>query len=122
MYKNRFLLFLGAISILLVALAISKPLSKTSPMRLSETTDFYQRHPDWMWAIGGQEAVIPLTGDLAYPDYYQRHPELSKPADTIMDKSDYFLRHPELVKVNTAVDLSDYFLRHPELRTRGVQP
>lgn len=112
MYKNRFLLFLGAISILLITLAISKPLSKTSPMRLNENTDFYQRHPDWMWTIGGQEAVIPLTDNLAFPDYYQRHPELSRLADTTTDRSDYFLRHPELIKVNTAVDLSDYFLRH----------
>src|SRR5215216_1299787 len=30
--------------------------------------DFYQRHPDWTWAIKDQNAVIPLTGDSAFPD------------------------------------------------------
>ena len=117
MYKNRFLLVLGVISLLLITLAVSKPFSKTSLERHDETTDFYQRHPDWMWAIGSQEAVIPNIGDSAFPDYYQRHPELSRPADISMDTSDYFLRHPELIKVRNAVDTSDYFLRHPELWT-----
>jgi hypothetical protein len=116
MRKNRFLLVLGVISLLLVTLAVSKPFSGASPERLNEATDFHQRHPDWTWKIGDQEAVTPLAGDLAFSDYYPRHPELRIPVEIVVDTTDYFIRHPDLRVSAKSVDLTDYFLRHPELR------
>lgn len=116
MRKNRFLLVLGVISLLLVTLAVSKPFSKASPERPNQATDFYQRHPDWTWKIGDQEAVTSLADDSAFPDYYQRHPELRIPVEIVVDTTDYFIRHPDLRVSAKSVDLTDYFLRHPELR------
>ena len=58
-----------------------------------DASDFYQQHPDWMWGIKDQNASIPVTGDSAFPDYYQRHPELSVPAEISADLTDYFFRH-----------------------------
>jgi hypothetical protein len=57
-------------------------------------SDFYQQHPDWMWAINDQNVVIPLTGDAAFPDYHQRHPELSVRVEASVDTTDYYFRHP----------------------------
>jgi len=73
MFKNRFLLVLGVISLLSVTMAVSYPRSNAS----QAGSDFYQRHPAWTWAINHQNAVIPLTGDSAFPDYFQRHTELN---------------------------------------------
>lgn len=91
-------------------------------------------------------AVIPVTGIAESPDYYQRHPELSVPAEIpaaemsdyfqrhntqsieipvtgLSASPDYFQRHPELnapAGVGIAVDMSDYFLRHPALPTEDT--
>ena len=117
MFKNRFLLVLGAISLLLVTMAVSKPRSNASPA----ASDFYQRHPDWTWAINDQNVVSPATGDSAFPDYFQRHPELSAPVAISIDTTDYFFRHPELRASTTkSIDLTDYFFRHPELRSASL--
>ena len=76
-------------------------------------SDFYQQHPDWMWGINDQNTVIPVTGDLAFPDYFMRHPELTAPAEESIDMTDYLFRHPELREVTTKiVDLTDYYFRH----------
>ena len=56
--------------------------------------------------------VIPMTGASGFPDYFQRHPELSLPAAIKVDQSDYFTRHPEARTPAGLKDLSDYFLRH----------
>jgi hypothetical protein len=115
MFKNRFILVIGVISLLLVTIAVSKPLSNASPASLAGANDFYQRHPDWTW-VNIQNAVIPATGNRDLSDYALRHPELSASPDALIDTSDYFLRHPDLsVAIDTAIDTSDYFLRHPEL-------
>jgi hypothetical protein len=93
MFKNRFILALGVLSLLLSTLAFAKPLAKLSPKRIDEATDFYQRHPDWKWATSDQNALIPVTGDEAFPDYFQRHPELSVAIERSIDTTDYFFRH-----------------------------
>ena len=120
MFKNRFLLVLGVISLLSVTMAISYPRSNSSSTADQAASDFYQRHPDWTWAINDQNAVIPLTGDSAFPDYYQRHPELSVPVEISVDTTDYYFRHPELSASVKSVDLTDYFFRHRELSAAGV--
>jgi len=94
MFTNRFILVLGVASLLLVTMAVSKPFSKASPEGFNEATDFYQRHPDWIWGIKDQNAAIPETGASAFPDYYQRHPELSVSVEMPADTTDYFFRHP----------------------------
>jgi hypothetical protein len=119
MTTNRIMLVLGAISMLLVTLAVSSPFSNAAPSvdlswpprpdysHLSEKplvsipdTDFYQRHPEWTW----------VSRDAA-SDYFQRHPELSM-SGTGIDLTDYFNRHPELtISVETSADLTDYFFR-----------
>ena len=109
MFKNRLLLVLGVISLLSVTMAVSYPRSNAS----QAASDFYQRHPDWTWTVRDESVVIPVTGESAYPDYFQRHPELSVRAETAIDTTDYFFRHPELRGPARSVDLTDYYFRHP---------
>jgi len=96
MFKNRFILVLGVLSVLLVSMAVSNPFPRASSTADQGSSDFYQRHPDWQWLASEQKAIIPLTGDAAFPDYHQRHPELSAPVEISIDTTDYFFRHPEL--------------------------
>jgi hypothetical protein len=113
MFKNRFLLILGVISLLLVTMAVAYPGSKDSLAADQAASDFYQRHPDWTWAVNDQKAVIPVTGDLAFPDYYQRHLELSVPTVLGLTASDYVMRHPELIApAQVSSDMTDYYFRH----------
>jgi hypothetical protein len=93
MYNNRFILVVGVLSLLLVTIAVSKPFSKAAPQKINEASDFYQRHPESIWTSNDQNAVIPVTGNAAFPDYYQRHPELSASVETSIDTTDYFFRH-----------------------------
>jgi hypothetical protein len=116
MFKNRFLVVIGVISLLLVTMAVSTPRSNTSSSPDQDGSDFYQRHPDWTWAVNGQNAVIPVTGKSAFPDYAQRHPELSVSPIIGLGASDYFQRHSELITPSIlGLGASDYFMRHPEL-------
>jgi len=119
MLKNRFILVLGVVSLLLVTMAISNPISN-APFAADEgASDFYQRHPDWTWTSNDSSALIPVTGNSAFPDYYQRHPELSAPIESSIDTTDYLFRHPEWRASPTkTIDLTDYFFRHPELRSK----
>jgi hypothetical protein len=111
MFKNRFILVLGVVSLLLVTMAVSKPFSAAPtakelswPARpvivrvaaANSATDFYQRHPDWTGTGNGQEAAIPVASSLDLSDYYLRHPELRVSTNPAIDTSDYYLRHPEL--------------------------
>jgi hypothetical protein len=105
MFKNRFILIVAVLSLLLVTLAVSRPFSKAPASDLEGANDFYQRHPDWN--AEAASAVIPVTGAIDLSDYYLRL-EAMKSADA----SDYILRHPELRIVSTKADTSDYFLRH----------
>ncbi len=51
-------------------------------------SDFYQRHPEWAWSVPeNYAAVIPVTGEQAFPDYYQRQ----KPVRSV-DTTDYYFR------------------------------
>jgi hypothetical protein len=54
MFKNRFLLIVGLLAVLLATMAISRP-SSSAPTR---------------------PVVLPVTGASEYLDYHQRHPEL----------------------------------------------
>ena len=126
MFKNRFLLVLGVLSLLLVATAVSRPLSKTSSAGANHFSDYAERHPelrapanipanersDYFQRHNTQNIGIPLTGPSTFPDYFQRHPELSAHAGIVVDRTDYFVRHPELRTPMESNDLSDYFLRH----------
>ena len=112
MYNNRFILVLGVLSLLLVTLAVSKPFSKAPPERINEAADFHQRHPEWIWTSNDQNAVIPVTGNAAFPDYYQRHPELSVSVEFSTDTTDYFFRQAALLKSRQMIDLTDYYFRH----------
>lgn len=118
MFKNRFILVLGVLSVLLVSMAVSNPFSNTSSTADQGSSDFFQRHPDWQWLASEQKAIIPLTGDAAFPDYHQRHPELSVPVEASVDTTDYYFRHPELSASVESIDLTDYFFRHPELSSK----
>lgn len=121
MFKNRFILVIGVLSLVLVTMAVSNPKSNISFAADQGASDFYQRHPDWQWVASDQKAIIPLTGDTAFPDYYQRHPELSMLAIIGLGASDYFQRHPELTApADASVDMTDYFFRHHELSAAGV--
>jgi len=112
MFNNRFLAVLGFVSLLLVNMAVSQPRSNTS----QTASDFHQRHPDWTWTINHKNTVIPVTGDSTFPDYYQRHPELSVPTVLGLTASDYFIRHSELViPAEVAIDMTDYYFRQTVL-------
>ena len=139
MFKNRFILILGLLSLLLVTMAVSRPFVKSptaealrwpsrpvivhvldntllsdyyerqAALKVVDAADFYQRHPD---LVSIQQAAIPVTGSSEAADYFQRHPDLSLPAGIMVDMTDYFMRHPELDAPADSLDLSDYFLRH----------
>jgi len=117
MFKNRFILVLGVLSLVLVTMAVSNSFSAA----VEGASDFHQRHPDWQWVASDQKAIIPLTGEAAFPDYFQRHPELSAPVEVSVDTTDYYFRHPGLSASVESLDLTDYFFRHPELRNALVK-
>jgi hypothetical protein len=110
MFKNRFILIVAVLSLLLVTLAVSRPFSKAPASNLEGVNDFYQRNQDWNAQVSS--AGIPVTGAIDLSDYYQRYVETSSSTGAAADASDYFVRHPELRTANTAADMSDYFLRH----------
>jgi len=109
MFKNRFLLVLGLISLLSVTLAVSSA-RPNAPRPVDQgASDFYQRHPDWVWTARNGNT----EGSSAPSDYFQRHPELTVPSILGLDASDYFMRHPELsASANVSVDMTDYYFRH----------
>jgi len=130
MFKNRFLLILGILSMLLVTMAISRPFASAPVTAREGANDFYQRHPGW-------------GRNLAASDYYERHSERNEsgssadfalrhpewtlnvqnaviPVTGVLETADYFQRHPGLnlsMPAASTADLTDYFVRHPELRT-----
>jgi hypothetical protein len=111
MFKYRFLA-IGVLALLAVSMAVSSHYSRRSSIT-TEASDFYQRHPDWTGTANQQKAVIPVTGEQAFPDYFQRHPELIAPAGESVVTSDYYFRHPELSRASDSnVDLTDYYFRH----------
>jgi hypothetical protein len=113
MFKNRFLVVIGVISLLLVTMAVSTPRSNTSSSPDQGGSDFYQRHPDWTWTVRNGNAVEPSASS----DYFQRHPELTVPSGLGLGASDYFQRHPELtLSVGASVDMTDYYFRHAALQ------
>jgi len=108
MFKNRFLVVIGVISLLLVTIAVSSPLSNTSLATDQGASDFYQRHPDWIWTVRNGN-----VDSSASSDYFQRHPELTVPSILGLGASDYFMRHPELtLSADASVDMTDYYFRH----------
>lgn len=121
MFKNRFILVIGVLSLVLVTMAVSNPKSNISLAADQGASDFHQRHPDWQWVASDQKAIIPLTGNTAYPDYYQRHPELRASLADAIDTTDYFMRLPILNAPAMSVDTTDYFFRAPQLPGPSVK-
>jgi hypothetical protein len=114
MNKNHLFFGISAIVLLLMGLAIFKPFTANTRVNREVASDFYQRHPDWIWKADTQNILIPVTGEAAFPDYFQRHPEQVNLAALGEGASDYFERHPELVRApRSDVDLTDYYYRHP---------
>ena len=110
MFKNRFILVLGVLSLLLVTMAVSRPLSNSSAPSVQGANDFYQRHPGW--TSNDQNNIIPITGSSELSDYFLRHSGLSLSTGIAADMTDYFARHPELRATAESINNSDYFLRH----------
>lgn len=121
MFRNRFILMIGTLALLVAGMAASYSRSHLAAVTEQGASDFHQRHPDWQWLVSNQKAIIPLTGDGAFPDYYRRHPELSVPAGASVDTTDYYFRHPGLGASGKSGDLTDYFFRHPELRGESTR-
>src|SRR5262245_21597950 len=117
MFKNRFLLVLGVVSLLSVTMAVSYA-RPNAPLASDQSgSDFYQRHPDWIWTINDQNVVIPVSGDSAFPDYYQRHLELRTLGNPGLTASDYFMRHPELIApAAPTFDMTDYYFRQAAIK------
>ena len=138
MFKNRFLIVLGVVSLFLVTMAVSRPFSSSSVASIEGANDFYQRHRNWNRNLEGSDyyerhsdlsapaaPIVDLTGDFAlrHPEWTLSISNATIPVTGIFEASDYFQRHPELslpVPSASAADLSDYFVRHPELRTPGT--
>ena len=117
MFKNRFILVLGVLSLLLVTMAVTNP-HINAPLAAN---DFYQRHSDLAWTSNNQENVIPVTGISASAYYYQRHPELRVAVAEAVDTTDYFMRFAILNAPVTSADFTDYFFRHSELPSLSVK-
>ena len=111
MFKNRFILVIGVISLVLVTMAVSNPKSNVSLAADQGASDFHQRHPDWTWASNDQNSVIPVTGISDSPDYYQRHPELRTSVVDVVDTTDYFFRHELPSPSVREADMTDYYFR-----------
>lgn len=133
MFKNRFILIVGLLSVLLVTMAVSNPIPNAPtaeelswPPRpvirpaVDNTllSDYYQRQAALNASAEAGEAV-----NLAN-DFYQRHTDwvssaqnIGIPVTGMSESLDYFQRHPELsVSAETTLDLaSDFYQRHPEL-------
>ena len=76
MFKNRFVLIVAVLSLLLATLTVSGTISAASkPAR---------------------PVIGPAASDSEYADYSQRHPELRVSVVNAVDTTDYFLRHSEL--------------------------
>ena len=122
MFRNRLILVIGTLSLLLVGMASSYSRLHVATVTAQGASDFHQRHPDWTWAVNDQKASIPLTGDSAFPDYSQRHPEQTASFLLGQDASDYFQRHPELIApAEASLDTMDYYFRHLELQGSSIQ-
>jgi hypothetical protein len=116
MNKNHLFLGISVISLVLMSLAVFNPFVGNTHVSSGAASDFYQRHPDWIWKANPQNAILPVTGDAAFPDYSDRHPELSSLSNLGQGASDYAERHPELANLaSLGQGASDYFERHPEL-------
>ena len=99
MFKNRFVLIVALLSVLMVTVAVSRSFSgATKPAGINEPES---------------PVIVPVTGADDFSDYYQRHRELRSAAGTSVDTTDYFFRHPELRILTKPVDLTDYYFRHP---------
>ena len=82
MFKNRFLLILGVLSLLLVAMAVSRPFSKTP-----KSADL---------SLPPRPVMIPMAGANNLSDYHERHLERrATVAPTTDTASDFYLRHPK---------------------------
>ena len=114
MNKKLLLIVIGAVSLLLMGLAVFNPLSGSTSAHKEAASDFYQRHPDWIWTANRQNAIIPMTGEAAFPDYFERHRELIPANTSNVDLTDYYFRHPELSAsaAQGSIDLTDYYFRH----------
>ena len=130
MNKNHVILLVGLLSVLLVAMAVSRPLSniptaeelswpprpvmvsgvdetllsdyyeRQAAMSVAEAADFYQRHPDW---ASIPEAVIPVVGSSEASDYFQRHSELNVSIVAALDLAgDFYQRHPDWASIPAA--------------------
>jgi hypothetical protein len=111
MFKNRFILVIGVLSLVLVTMAVSNPKSNVTLAADHGASDFHQRHPNWQWVASDQKAIIPLTGNAAYLDYYQRHPELRVSLADTLDTTDYFIRLSSLSASVASADVTDYYFR-----------
>lgn len=80
MFKNRFLFVLSVFSVLLLAAAVS----------VSFTMNPTAEESGW------PPKAIPVTGEEALSDYYQRHFERNRSAANSVGPSDHLTRHPEL--------------------------
>jgi hypothetical protein len=124
MFKNRFLIVLGVVSLLLATMAVSRLSSSAS--EADGASDFYQRHRDWNRNLEGSDyydrhrkpSATTAIGDIA-GDFALRHPNWMADVQTVAipvtgdpEASDYFQRHPEFRLPSSPIDLSDYFLRH----------
>jgi hypothetical protein len=122
MNKNRLYLGISIVSLLLMSLAVFNPFIGRSRVNKEAASDFYQRHPDWIWTANHQNVMIPVTGEAVFSDYFQRHPELSNLKGPGQGASDYAERHPELsAAAANPVDTTDYYFRHPELSVSAAQ-
>lgn len=105
MLKNRYLLVLGVISLLLVTMAVARPYSNAKSLDLSKPAS---------------PRIIPLYRISNLPDYFQRHPELRASASNtkLVDLSQP--ARPMIIPLYRITNLPDYFQRHPELRVSAA--
>jgi hypothetical protein len=119
MFKNRFLLVLGVLSVLMVTMAISHPFAS------APTVEERSEPP--------QAVIAPPSDTANLSDYYDRHPELQARGETVHlfdTAGDFYQRHPEwtsagqniAVPVTGASDYLDYFQRHPEQPDAMISP
>jgi hypothetical protein len=112
MFKNRFLLVLGVLSVVMITMAISRPFA------ISPAAEKLSWPP--------RPVIAPAVDANRLSDYYERHPEHNAPAATegVLDVAgDFYQRHPQwtiALPVTGASEYLDYHQRHSEQRDAGI--
>jgi hypothetical protein len=118
MFKNRYLIGVGFLLILMGSLSISSFRNPSSRANRNAAGNDPVQTLNWTWT------VAPSGVRTVASDYYAHHPELSGSNGRVV--ADTSLRNPywtwAVAPSNVRTVASDYYIRHPELFVENGNP